>query len=376
MTMASLNLILPSEASMSKNEAFGLMPRWVRMINEYKLYFDKIEIWTCDKEDYSEKLGIKHHPCKVLIDKKYLKAITYNQWLLFSIPGMKPDIIRFFGSVYPLMPLFAALNRTPRILSYQYDFFKSTTLDFGKFKGKIACLAEKYSVLYVGNILTTTTELQNVLKERYDLKSWVNPNFVDPDTFHPSKEEKDYLFFAGRIVQSKGIDYMIRMVKIFNQKNIRLKLILAGDGDLEHYRAIVKNEGLIEQIHFTGPISMLEVAEYMRSCKLFIFPSLSREGHPKSLIEALASGAACIATKMPGNTEVIKDRVNGLLIKPRNLEDLMAGVEKILFDDQLRKSLKEGAYLSAGEYNISKVVKNEVNIMNEIILSKNKRNAC
>jgi glycosyltransferase involved in cell wall biosynthesis len=369
--MSQLLIILPSEASMIKNEEFGLLPRWIRMIDEYKLYFNKIEIYTCDKKDYSEKLGVPHHPCRILIDAKYLKAITYNIWLLFKIPFVKTDIIRFFGSVYPLMPLFSLLNKTPRILSYQYDFSKSTSLDFGNFKGRIASIAEKFSVLYAGNILTTTNELQKVLNDRYNLHSWVNPNFVDLNTFHPQEKEEHFLFYAGRIVYSKGIDDLIRMIRHFNEKGLHLQLILAGDGDVSHYRSVVSNENLEDQITFLGPVSSLKVAELMRSCEVFVFPPLTREGHPKSLIEALASGSACVATRVPGNLEVIEDRKNGILAEPGNLEDLMDKVGLLLGNDVLRKEIKREAVLSARKYDIKTVVSREVEIINSIILARN-----
>ena len=369
--MHKLVLILPSEASMIKNEVFGLLPRWKRMIDEYKFYFSEIEIFTCDKNNYSEKLGVPHHPCRILIDAKYLKAITYNMWLLFKIPFLKPDIIRFFGSVYPLMPLYSLLNKTPRILSYQYDFSKSTSLDFGNFKGGIASIAEKYSVLFAGNILTTTNELQKVLKDRYNLQSWVNPNFVDLNTFYPQDIEEDYLFYAGRIVHSKGIDDLIQMIRKFNEKGLNLHLILAGDGELSHYRSIVAYENLQDQIEFLGPVPSLKVAEFMRSCKIFIFPPITREGHPKSLIEALASGSACLATKVLGNLEVIEDRKNGLLAEPGNLPDIIDKVRLLLENDVLRKEIKSAAVISAKKYDIKTVVGNEVKIMNNIIIKDN-----
>jgi len=369
--MSKLLIVLPSEASMIKNEEFGLLPRWKRMIDEYKLYFSKIEIFSCDKRDYSEKLGVPHHPCKILIDAKYLKAITYNIWLLFKIPFVKTDIIRFFGSVYPLMPFYILLNKTPRILSYQYDFAKSTSLDFGNFKGRIASIAEKYSVLYAGNILTTTLELQKVLKDRYNLDSLVNPNFVDLDTFHPQEKEEGFLFYAGRIVHSKGIDDLIQMIRNFNEKGVHLRLVLAGDGEVSHYRSVVSIENLEGQINFLGPVSSIKVAEFMRSCKVFIFPPITREGHPKSLIEALASGSACVATRVPGNLEVIEDRKNGLIAEPGNLKDLIEKVSLLLGNDKLRKEIKREAVLSAVKYDIKTVVMKEVEIMNSIILARN-----
>mgnify|MGYP001775520109 CR=1 FL=1 len=370
--MRSIAIILPSEASMDKNEEFGLLPRWRRLMDEYKKYFDEINVYTCDKQNFSEKLGVRHHPCKWLINVKYLKAISYNFWLLKEIGNIKADIIRFFGSVYPLMPLFCMRNKTPKITSYQYDFYMKTKLDFGNFRGKIGYWAEKYSVKYVGNIITTTYELKDIIKKRYGVDSIVNPNFVDLSLFHPSDVEDDYLFFAGRIFYTKGIDLMIEMMCQFKKEGRTTKFILAGDGDIEHYRKIIKDKDVSELMQFVGPKSANEIADYMRHAKVFVFPTTTQEGHPKSLIEALASGCPCVVSKVLGNTEVVQEKFhNGIFVEPCSQEQLNNAVRQLLDDRKLRSILKINAVKSAQKFDVIQVVKREVDIIDAIIV-KNK----
>lgn len=374
MKSRSIVIILPSEASMDKNEEFGLLPRWKRLMDEYKLYFDKIDVYTCDSEDFSTKLGVNHHPCKMLIRKKYLKAISYNFWLLTKMPSFKVDIIRFFGSVYPFMPLYALVNKTPKITSYQYDFYMKTKLDFGNFRGKIAYWAEKYSVKYVKNIITTTYELQKILEDRYGLSSQVNPNFVDLSTFKQSDDEQDYMFFAGRIFYTKGIDLMIEMMEKFKSEGRKTRMIFAGDGEVDHYKKIVADKGLNDLAEFLGPVPSAKVAEYMMHCKAFIFPTTTQEGHPKSLIEALACGAPYVVSKVLGNTEVVQESFhNGILIEPQNLDELISATERVLDDDNLRSDLRANAVKSAQKFDIVQVVKHEVDIMDDIIAKVTKK---
>ena len=374
--MKRLVVILPSEASMDKNEEFGLLPRWKRLMDEYNLYFEKIDVYTCDVLDFSQKLGVNHHPCKILVNKKYLKAISYNIWLLLNMRKMKASIIRFFGSVYPFMPLYQTINKTPKVTSYQYDFYMKTLMDFGKFRGKVAYLAEKYSVKYVKNIITTTYELKDILKQRYDITENVdvNPNFVDLSIFKASEDEQDYMFFAGRIFHAKGIDLIIEMMDKFKRDGRNIKFLLAGNGDIDKYQTMVDQKGLNDMIQFLGALPSEKVAEYMRHCKVFVFPTTSQEGHPKSLIEALASGAACVTTRVLGNTEVIQDKFdNGILVEPKDLQGLIEAVEKVLDDDVLRKHLKINAVKSAQQFDCRSIVANEIKIMRRII-KNSKRN--
>lgn len=374
--MNRIVIILPSEASMDKNEEFGLLPRWKRLMDEYHLYFNRIDAYTCDTADFSEKLGVNHHPCKILVNKKYLKAISYNVWLMLNMGKMNADIIRFFGSVYPFMPVYQILNKTPKVTSYQYDFYMKTLLDFGKFRGKVAYLAEKYSVKYVKNIITTTYELKNILKERYGITDNVdvNPNFVDLGTFTASNDEQDYMFFAGRIFHAKGIDLIIEMMDKFKKDGRTTKFLLAGNGDVAMYQKMVDERNLNDRITFLGAMPSEKVAEYMRHCKVFVFPTTSQEGHPKSLIEALASGAPCVTTRVLGNTEVIQDEFeNGILVEPKDLNGLIEAVEKVLDDENLRKKLKVNAVKSAQKFDCKAVVANEIGIIEKIIRNNQKK---
>jgi len=374
--MKRIVIILPSEASMDKNEEFGLLPRWEHLMDEYYLYFERIDMYTCDTQDFSEKLGVDHHPCKILINRRYIKAISYNIWLMINIGKMKASIIRFFGSVYPLMPVYQALNKTPKVTSYQYDFYMKTLLDFGKFRGMVAYLAEKYSVKYVKNIITTTYELKDILKERYGITDNVdvNPNFVDLSMFTTSDDEQDYMFFAGRIFHAKGIDLIIDMMEKFKKDGRTTKFLLAGNGDVEMYQKMVDKKNLNDCIQFLGAMPSEKVAEYMRHCKVFVFPTISQEGHPKSLIEALASGAACIATRVLGNTEVIQNKFdNGILVESKDLDGLIEAVETVLDDDELRKRLKINAVKSARKFDCKVVIANEIRIIKKIIKDNGKK---
>ena len=358
--MNKITLILPTEVPIRKNEEFGLWARWQRLIDEYKKHFGYVEIFSCDSVDYSEKLGIKHIPCKMMINKPYLRPIIYNIWLLLNIKKMKGDVLRFFGSIYPIMPILNLVDKRPKVISYQYDFFSKTLADFGAFRGFMSMVVEFLTVKFTRNIITTTQELNEIVFKRYRKNSFVNPNFVEIDIFKPSDTESNFLFFAGRVVKAKGIDYILQMMEQIAGQYSGLVFYIAGSGENERYQKIISSKGLDGKVILLGNQSRNQLAKYMSECKLFVFPTTTEEGHPKALIEALASGAACIATKVKGNTEVIKDYENGLLIEPNNLTDLIEKVKKLLNDDGLRKKVKINARKTALQYDITQVVKNEV----------------
>ena len=160
-------------------------------------------------------------------------------------------------------------------------------------------------------------------------------------------------------------------MKTFKSEGRKTRFILAGDGDVEHYRQIVKKEHLEDLMEFIGPKPAPEVAELMRHAKIFCFPTTTQEGHPKSLIEALASGCPCVVTKVLGNTEVVQDAFgNGISIEPKNQEQLTNAVRRLLDDDKLRAELKINAVKSAKKFDVKSVVNHEVDIIDGIIAKK------
>ena len=91
-----------------------------------------------------------------------------------------------------------------------------------------------------------------------------------------------------------------------------------------------------------GGSSYSEIPEYMAAADLFVLPSLS-EGLPIAMLEALATGVPVVASRVGGIPEVLIHEFNGLLVEPRDPDDLAEAITKTLSDGNLRKRLIEGS---------------------------------
>ena len=77
------------------------------------------------------------------------------------------------------------------------------------------------------------------------------------------------------------------------------------------------NEGVLEYLGHTD-----DVRPYLAACTVFVLPSYYREGIPRSILEALATGRPIITTNLPGCRETVQPGVNGFLVEPRDAESL------------------------------------------------------
>jgi glycosyltransferase involved in cell wall biosynthesis len=106
-------------------------------------------------------------------------------------------------------------------------------------------------------------------------------------------------------------------------------------------RAEAERLGLADRLHFTGLTH--EVESYLRASDLFVLPS-RREGLPVALLEAMACGLPCIASRLRGSTEtIIEDEVNGLMTPPGDAAALARAIARVLPDPELQRRLGAAA---------------------------------
>jgi glycosyltransferase involved in cell wall biosynthesis len=110
-----------------------------------------------------------------------------------------------------------------------------------------------------------------------------------------------------------------------------------------------------------------KMPDLMGKAKIFVLPTVTREGHPKALIEAMACGCACIATDVPGNSELIQDGENGLLVMPKDKKSLLEAFVKILNNENLRIKISENARKTAEKFSVENTLYKEIELIKKIM---------
>jgi glycosyltransferase involved in cell wall biosynthesis len=156
------------------------------------------------------------------------------------------------------------------------------------------------------------------------------------------------LLNVGRVSPAKGLLYAIRALPLICREHPTAHLVMVGattdEHWVEHLRAEARAQGVDERVHFLG--ARRDVVPYLRACDLFVFPSLY-EGLGIALVEAMAAGCACVATRTGPIPEVLTHGVDGRLVPPCDAPALAAAVCELLDDAAKRAALGRAAAASA-----------------------------
>ena len=224
-----------------------------------------------------------------------------------------------------------------------------------------------------------------ILQNPYDLAQLEGKQFVPEKNIHlikgsgvdlqkfafrkPEQKERLTLLFPARILGDKGIRELIKaMMEVRLRIEKRAKLILAGDCTATNPTAIHENElknmlveDYIEWIGFRQDM----VSTY-RESDIVVLPSY-REGLPKALIEACATGRPIITTDVPGCRDCVINGYNGLLVKAKDVSSLAEAIVRMVEDEKMR--LMFGLHsreLAEKEFGIEEVVKKHLQIYQQL----------
>lgn len=149
--------------------------------------------------------------------------------------------------------------------------------------------------------------------------------------------------FIGRLVRDKGINELINAFSRLNLQYPRTRLLLVGrfEKDLDPLKSETITE--IEQnpsIEAVGQQN--DVRPWLAASDVFVFPSY-REGFPNVVIEAGAMGLPSIVTDINGSREIIVDGKNGIIVPPRQSDQLYKAMETFVNDKDLKTKLASEA---------------------------------
>lgn len=318
----------------------------------------------------SEDLNIINLPknIKILINNTFLPDFLYT----FLIPFLhrkilkKVDILKtnqMDGSWSAVISKKLFGNKLVVRSGYEWLQYLENTNSFW-WKKKFAYFVEKYSYKNADKIIITSEGGKKFIENRFNIneeKINLIPNYIDIDKFKPINIEKDSsrLIFVGRLEPVKNIPNLIKALV-----GTSTQLTIVGEGRQKDIISKLAIESKLD-VDFKGVISQNDLPSELNSNSIFILPSLS-EGNPKSLLEAMSCGLACIGSDIDGITGIIRDKQNGIICST-NVESINLAIKTLLEDSELRSKISKNARKSIEEgFSLHSVIEKELSIYKSI----------
>lgn len=147
--------------------------------------------------------------------------------------------------------------------------------------------------------------------------------------------------FIGRLTPQKGISYLLEAARIVCKEMKDVYFVLIGDGELrEEIESFISSNKLEERVLMLG--WRKDATELLQDIDILLLPSLF-EGTPMIMLESMALGVPVIGSDVGGISEVIEDRVNGLLIKPCDPGAIVSAIHVLLENRELAEKISRNA---------------------------------
>ena len=174
------------------------------------------------------------------------------------------------------------------------------------------------------------------------------------------------VLFVGRLSAQKGLKFLLsswgEVLKEFPQAQL---VILGDGGERERLLAQAKESNLAGSVEFKGEVK--NVPLFLAAADIFVLPSLA-EGMSASLLEAMASGLAAIATRVSGSVEIITSGQNGILVEPQDVQGLGQAIRGLLADEALRERLSIAARKTIQErFSLEEMVERHMQLYGELL---------
>jgi glycosyltransferase involved in cell wall biosynthesis len=152
----------------------------------------------------------------------------------------------------------------------------------------------------------------------------------------------------GALEYSKGQDLIIELAKRFEQQYPEIHFIFLGKGkDEEEFKKLAQG---LSNITFEGFVN--NVGDYIKCFNLFVFPTLS-EGFGSILLDIMQGKVPIVASNTGGIPDIITNRENGILFKPKEKEKLFLAIEELYLDKKLAQKLSNKAFENIDKFSLS-----------------------
>lgn len=196
---------------------------------------------------------------------------------------------------------------------------------------------------------------------------------VATDDFTPATSaptDPPQVVFASRLLASKGVGEFVDAARIVRGRGFSARFVIVGSPDPDNPETITaealegwRREGVVE---IWGQRS--DMRRVLRDASVFVLPTYYREGVPKVLVEAAASGVPAVTTNTPGCRDIVQHGLTGLLVPPCDSGAVAAAIMELLMDPVRRTRMGvEARRRAVAEFSLERVVHQTLDVYRSLI---------
>jgi glycosyltransferase involved in cell wall biosynthesis len=215
---------------------------------------------------------------------------------------------------------------------------------FSKIYGLITTKHKIENLKKANTLIFDAYKTFNILKKNFSFIDFKNkiikiiPPHIDTDLFsyaEPLKKNYYELLTVGALIKRKGIDLIIRSLKILQKEGFNVLLKIAGEGPERNNLEILAKKLGLNNVIFLGWVPRKELVNLYRNCDVYVHSSYA-ETIPAAIREAMSVGRPIVTTNVGVIDEYLKDGENGFLINKRDEYEFAEAIAKLLSDENLR----------------------------------------
>ena len=307
-----------------------------------------------------QDMGVKFHPIDLSrtgIDPVH--DLTFARAVRRKFKELKPDRIMAY-SIKPI--IYCGLAARSLKHPHYYPLFSGLGYTFSDNKGlknrlvrTIASGLLKASIKKARAIIFQNPDDQALIREN-GLIGNAQPSFVVNGSgvdmqhytahLHDAPPKAPSFLMVGRVLIDKGIREYAQAAAILKAKYPDCRFVHVGEDD----RVSLNSPDTAEYDSWTA-VDFIgrdeDVRPHLKDCDIFVLPSFYREGVPRSILEAMATGRAIITTDRPGCRETVSDGENGFFVPAKDAKALAKAMERFITDPQLCITMGKASYKTA-----------------------------
>ncbi len=329
-----------------------------------------------------QSLGVRYHALNIVdVGSRHTHSGFIPRFLRTYrlLINTRPNValVVLCGLQYGLAPLLAcAVARVPAVVVFQ---MVRSGVYLSPPQRWVRALARKKGQTYVAVSSENQYLLSRVLRMPSSDIQWI-ANGADPAVFACTPAERAagraklreelglppetrLLLTVGRLSHQKGHDLLVPVMAHVIERHPDVRFIWAGEGPNEKdLKALLEQYGVEKFTTLLGRRG--DIPHLLNSSDLFVHPTRF-EGQPFSMLEAMAAGLPIVTTQASGITEVLEDRVHGLLGRVEDVRDLRENLFFALDHPDDMRAMAERARLRLEAFTEAKMIERTLALLTD-----------